>query len=298
MRLSAATASSTIATSLQHITQHQNDRETESPADGLAAEGQARDQTVFVHAIETAAPRSLSLGDDLASEPGRGLETVADTLSSGQVVIADQGRAAVAEPDRLAAAGGYRRRAVVAEYAVGQIVIADQGAGPVVVRQKFRHVTGEGRAAISRRCGGSATTIASKYQRSVSSRPALKRSSQAIPGRTLRFPREDEAFLHNASLADANPVRLSQARACAAMLKQSGFTSRVDSVRNDPALDHISAAVDRQGRAGDEAGVVADQEEDAAGDFVGLADAARRGCRRQSSPSCRRTRRRSGRCAM
>src|SRR4028118_1213638 len=41
-------------------------------------------------------------------------------------------------------------------------------------------------------------------------------------------------------------------------------------------LVHVLAAVDAQGRAGDEAGILAAQEEDAAGDLLRLAEAADR----------------------
>src|SRR5579863_8150005 len=42
---------------------------------------------------------------------------------------------------------------------------------------------------------------------------------------------------------------------------------------------HMLAAIDRQGRAGDETGFVRDQEQDGAGDVLGLAEAADRDAR-------------------
>src|SRR5438552_18493418 len=48
---------------------------------------------------------------------------------------------------------------------------------------------------------------------------------------------------------------------------------------NDKGSIHVLAAIDREGRAGDEIGFVGDQEQDGAGDVLGLAEAADRDAR-------------------
>src|SRR5579871_5140332 len=135
-----------MAASFEQVAENQNDGESETMA-AAATEGQAHDKSVLIHAVDAAAPGPLGLGDHLATGPRCDFEP-AGNHSKRIVVVSDQGRSTVAEPDRLGAAMDLQRRPIVAENAMGYAIGADEGAGPVVMGQQFRHVTADCRATI------------------------------------------------------------------------------------------------------------------------------------------------------
>src|ERR1043166_10164950 len=93
---------------LQHVAQHQNDRKPLALG-WAAAEREAYDEAILVHAVEAAAPGPLSFRDHLAPEPRSGLEAIRHLIER-EVVVANQGRPVGPEPYRLAAAADDRWR--------------------------------------------------------------------------------------------------------------------------------------------------------------------------------------------
>ena len=67
------------------------------------------------------------------------LEAIRDYIER-IIIVSNQRRAAVAEPNRLTAPMDDRRWAIMAQNAMRKVVIADQGASFIVVVNQFRHV--------------------------------------------------------------------------------------------------------------------------------------------------------------
>ena len=168
------------------------------PLAGLPPNVHAYDQPVLVHAVETAAPGPLRLGDHLAPGPRGRLEAIGDDVE-GEVVVADQRRAAVAEPDGLAAAEDDGWWPVMAENLVSQSVVADKGADPIVVRHQLRHVVAQGGSAFG---GGRRGRPALAQVPALGLIPAGGEAGQPGLVRPI-LAREDEAFEHGAMLRES-----------------------------------------------------------------------------------------------
>ncbi len=126
----------------------------------------------------------------------------------GIIVVADQGRAALAEPDRLAASLPVRGRAVMAEDAVGQVVVADHRAQVVVGRHEFGHVAHERRAALRGRRPGGRRLPEIPPRRLV---PPSPEAGEPAGARAV-FDMGGEGFFH--SWRSSGPVAPSERRPC------------------------------------------------------------------------------------
>src|SRR5664279_2618166 len=137
-----------ISTGFQHVTQHQDHGKSETLG-GAATCRQADDEAILVHAVEATAPWALCRGNDAMSRPCGQLEAIGDDIER-IIIVSNQGRAAVAEPDCLTAPMGDRRRAIMAQDAMSKIVVASQRAGAIVMGHQFGHMPTKGRATFNR----------------------------------------------------------------------------------------------------------------------------------------------------
>src|SRR5262245_4126097 len=78
-------------------------------------------------------PRPLGLGNHFAPGPGGHLKATRHYIEV-EIVISDQRRTAVCEPDGLAAGTNDGWWSIMAQHLAGEIVIANEGAYPIIVR--------------------------------------------------------------------------------------------------------------------------------------------------------------------
>src|SRR5262245_41982183 len=112
----------------EHIAQHQNDRKSKANR----RDPTTCDQAVLVHTVKATTPGPLGLGNHFAPGPGGRLKAIRHDMEV-EVVVADQRRSAVSEPNGLAASADDRWWSILAQNLVGAIVIADEGAYPIIV---------------------------------------------------------------------------------------------------------------------------------------------------------------------
>src|SRR5262249_5838876 len=123
---------------LKHIAQYEDDGETTAlhPA---STQCHACNQAILVHAVEAAAPGSLSLADHPSARPVRQLEALGNHLER-VIEIAYKGRPTPAAPHGLTAAAAPVGGPVMAQDPVGHLVAPDKSAGLIIVREQLGHV--------------------------------------------------------------------------------------------------------------------------------------------------------------
>src|SRR5262245_4482852 len=131
----------------EHIAQHQDDRKSKANR-RAPAERTTCDQAILVHTVKATTPGPLGLGNHFAPGPGGRLKAIRHDLEV-EVVVADQRRSAVSEPNGLAASADDRWWSILAQNLVGTIVIADESAYPIIVSQQLRHVEAQSRSAFA-----------------------------------------------------------------------------------------------------------------------------------------------------
>src|SRR5262245_61037841 len=129
----------------EHIAQHQNNRKSKTSR-RAPAERTACDQPGLVHTVKATAPGPLGLGNHLAPGPAGRLKSISHYVEV-EVVVADQCRTAVSQPNGLAASTDCGRWSILAQNLVGAIVIADQGTYPIIMWHQLRHVEAQSRSA-------------------------------------------------------------------------------------------------------------------------------------------------------
>jgi hypothetical protein len=150
----------------------------------IANEGDARNQPVRVHAIETSTPWALSLGDHFAAEPTRRLEVIGNDIER-VVVVAHQRRAIGVEPDRLRTSVRKRWWPELTEYLRRKIVLADEGTYLLVRAKELWHVSFELCSALG--CRGRSPSSGISIPSFGFDATGDERSLQAFPGVSSRI---------------------------------------------------------------------------------------------------------------